>query len=407
MDEAVGRGPLTGLVVLELGRFVAAPLAGRLLGDWGADVIKVEAPGGDPMRWGPVGERPGLSPQFSSFNRSKRSVTLDLKSDAGRNALLALLADADVLIHNMRSAALLRLGIDTAHLTDQFPKLILCSVSGFGDTGPSATAQAFDSIISGVSGLYAQLGSPNDLTPVGPSFSDILTGMYAAQSVLAALHARSTTGVGQIVDVSMLESAVNAIDDAFTTYFETGVELGPRARQSRQHVFACQSSDGLPFVVQVSSSPVQWKKFVHLLGGSTDADVLHSDARFLDHSARTDHFSELTEIVATATRTRPRAAWLADLQHCDIAAAPVNSIAEAVDDPQIVASQLFTDVSMPYGPPLRMSRTVGRFSETPVAAARRPPEAGEDTPAVLDTLHLSSADRHSLDRAWETRRTRR
>jgi len=401
MDESVRGGPLAGLVVVELGRFVAAPLAARLLADWGADVIKVEAPAGDPMRWGPVGDRPGFSPQFASFNRGKRSVTLDLKSEAGRSALLTLLADADVLIHNMRSAALVRLGIDSAQLASQFPKLILCGVSGFGDEGPYATSQAFDAIVSGISGLYAQLAPPDELTPVGPSFSDVLTGMYAAQSVLAALHARSTAGLGQLVEVSMLESVVNAIDDAFTPYFEAGVEVGPQTRQARQHTFSCQSSDGLPFVVQMSASPAQWLKFAKLIGVAE----LRGDARFADYAARVANFAELIKIVDAATRVRPREEWLANLRELDIAAGPVNSVAEAVADPQMVASQMLIEVPMPAGPPLRMTRAVGRFSQTPLTAPRRPPEAGEDTPAVIDDLDLTPTERTSLELAWQARRT--
>lgn len=395
-------GPLTGLTVIELGRFVAAPLAGRLLADWGADVIKVEAPGGDPMRWGPMGERPEFSPQFASFNRGKRSITLDLKSEAGRAALRTLLASADVLIHNMRAAALVRLGIDPELVSSQFPNLVLCGVSGFGNVGPYAHSQAFDAIVSGVSGLYAQFSEPDQLVPVGPSLSDILTGMYAAQSVLAALRARDAGGTGQLVEVSMLESVVNAIDDAFTTHFEANARVGPQTRQERQHVFACPASDGLSFVVQVSSAPAQWRKFAELFS----ADWL-DDPRFVDHQSRIVHFAELVALVSAAARARPRAEWLADLRENDIAAGPVNSIADAIADPQIQASEMFTETAMPEGPPLRMTRAVGAFSQTPLSPARRPPEAGEHTQDVLDGLGLPPAQRENLEEAWRSRRRHR
>ena len=405
-------GPLTGLTVIELGRFVAAPLAGRLLADWGADVIKVEAPAGDPMRWGPMGERPGFSPQFASFNRGKRSITLDLKSEAGRAALRTLLAGADVLIHNMRAAALVRLGIDPELVSSEFPKLVLCGVSGFGDTGPYAHSQAFDAIVSGVSGLYSQFSDPDQLVPTGPSLSDILTGMYAAQSVLAALHARDAGAPGQRVEVSMLESVVNAIDDAFTTHFEAGARVGPQTRQERQHVFSCAGGDGLSFVVQVSSAPAQWRKFAELFCAGPDAagsgagDWL-GDPRFADHKTRIAHFTELVGLVNAAATARPRAEWLAALRELDIAAGPVNSIADAVADPQIQASEMFTETAMPSGPPLRMTRAVGTFSQTPLSPARRPPEAGEHTADVLGELDLTPDQRASVEDAWRTRRRHR
>ncbi|MDJ0361868.1 CoA transferase [Rhodococcus sp. H29-C3] len=397
-------GPLTGLTVIELGRFVAAPLAGRLLADWGADVIKVEAPAGDPMRWGPMGERPGFSPQFASFNRGKRSVTLDLKSEAGREALRALLAGADVLIHNMRAAALVRLGIDPELVSSQFPDLVLCGISGFGDVGPYASSQAFDSIVSGVSGLYSQYCEPDQLVPVGPSLSDILTGMYAAQSVLAALHARSARGTGQRVEVSMLESVVNAIDDAFTTHFEADAPVGPQTRQERQHVFACPAGDGLSFVVQVSSAPSQWQKFAELFSERSNTAALLDDPSFIDYDTRITHFVELAALVSAAASSRPRADWLADLQGLDIAAGPVNSITDAISDPQVQAGEMITEIAMPDGPPLRMTRAVGSFSQTPLSSVVRPPEAGEHTLEVLDQFDLTPAQRESVEQVWRTRR---
>lgn len=398
-------GPLHGVRVVELGRYIAAPLAARLLADWGAEVIKIEPPEGDPMRWGLGGDRPGFSPVFASFNRGKRSVTLDLKSAAGRAALRALLADSDALVHNLRPAALGRLGIDPDTLVDELPRLITCGVNGFGADGPFAESPTFDAIVSAAGGLYAQFAALEDLEPTGPPWSDLLAGMYAAQAVMAALVARERGGArggGQVIGVSMLESLLGGLDDSFTTWFEAGQALGPRSRQARQHVFVCQSADDRPLVVQLGSAERAWQSFAQLV-----APGLADDPRFATYSTRATNFEALSAAVAAATATRPRDEWLAELAVRDISAGPVNTIAEAAVDERALAVDAFVDVAIVDGPPLRTTRPVGRFSSTEVGPVGPPPAAGEHTLDVISGLGLDRELATEIESTWTTRRTTR
>ena len=394
-------GPLAGLVVVELGRYVAAPFAGRLLADWGADVIKVEAPEGDPMRWGPLGARSQWSPQFAAWNRGKRSLTLDLKSAAGRAALRALLDKADVLLHNMRASALTRLGIGFEEVHTDLPQLVICGVSGFGDTAPYAGRRTFDSVVSAISGLYAQFLDPTDPAPAGPAFTDLLAGMFAAQAVLAALHARPRVG-GQVIDVPMLHAAATVIDDAFTTYTEAGVELAGDARQHRQQIFTATSADGQHLVVHLAGEPAIWQEFTAVVGHPE----WHADPRFASYPARLANVAVLAEHVRNALRSRPRAAWLAAFHEHDIPAAPLNSIADAVADPGL-ARALLVDVPVPTGPAMRMTRPAGDFRGTPNGAPAAPPGPGEHTAEILEQLHLDPEAHASVLAAWAARRTSR
>lgn len=396
-------GALAGLRIVELGRYIAAPFAGRLLADWGAEVIKIEAPSGDPMRWGPGGERTGFSPVFTSFNRGKRSVTLDLKSDDGRAVLQELLERSDALLHNLRPAALARLGVDPDTTSTSLTNLVVVGINGFGANGPFADAPTFDSVVSAVSGLYAQLGAVDDLAPAGPPWSDLLTGMFAAQATLAALLARDRGRGGQVVDVAMLESVLSVVDDACTTWSEAGTSIKPRTRQARQHVFMCCDSDGLPFIAQVASAEPMWRRFIDLV----DPDGIGTDDRFATYGSRIALFDELAAAVAKATIARPRDRWIADLAALDICAGPVNSIAEVADDPRVQTSGGLVDATVPGGPTIQMTRPVGTFGKTSNPPARRPPEAGEDTLAVLEELGIDAPMRKGVESTWSTRRTER
>ncbi|TAM87117.1 MAG: CoA transferase [Jatrophihabitans sp.] len=394
-------GPLARLVVIELGRYVAAPFAGRLLADWGANVIKVEAPEGDPMRWGPLGDRPAWSPQFASWNRGKRSVTLDLKTSDGRAALGALLDGADVLLHNLRPAALAGLGLAPGRLRADRPHLVVCGVSGFGDAGPHASRRTFDSVVSGISGLYSQLLDPASPRPTGPAFTDLLAGMFAAQAVLAALHARDRVG-GQVIDIPMLAAAACAIDDAFTTYTEAGIELTPDARQARQQIFAATAADGRHLVVHLAGDESIWREFAAVV----DRPQWLDDPRFRDYRSRLTHVDALAEQVRAVLRTRPRAEWLALLHVRDIPSAPINAIADAVVDAD-VGGAVLVDVPVPGEAPMRMTRPVGRFGGSPVSDPAGPPAPGEHTRSIVAGLDMAPEARAAVLTTWAGRRISR
>lgn len=394
-------GPLAGVVVAELGQYIAAPMAGKILADLGATVIKIEPPQGDPIRFRASAPRSSFTSGFAAVNRGKKSITLDLKTVPAQRALRELLAGTDVFLHNVRDAALGRLGIDLDTLLHEYPHLIVCAVSGFGPDGPLAATPAFDAIISGVTGLYAQLGFTG--LPAGPPFSDLITGQCAAQAVLAALHARERDPRrrGQRVDVSMIASVLSCLDDAYTAWFDTGTEPTAYSRQAAQHVFYCTGSDGAPFVVQPGSADGRWRTFVSLLGDRRLTD----DPRFETFASRLTHYDLVTRLVADAARSRPRAAWLAELAAADIPAGPVHRPAEAADDPQLAGCGAFVDIDVPGEAPLTMSRPVGVFSATPTGVPSAPPAAGMDTIAVLDTLALTDEDRSALVDTWRGRRT--
>jgi len=403
-------GPLAGIVVVELTRYIAGPFAGRLLADLGADVIKVEAPDGDPMRWLPVGSG-STSPQFASYNRNKRSMTIDLHDRSGPIVLGALIAKADVFLHNLRPEVADRYGLATAKLARHHQQLIACAISGFGTTGPFSAAQGYDPIISGMSGLYAQLLGDRPERLSGPLLSDLLSGLFAAQSVLAGLVARSTTGRGQAVEISMLESVLNLLNDAVVSYSETGTAPGPDARQRRQHAFTGCGSDGLGLVIQVSEDPARWAAFTEVL----DRPEWRRDSRFLSYLDRCTNFDDLAALVHERLSHLPRRHWLTVLAARDIACGPFNSVAEALVDEQVVATGLIQQISQDTpgesGARQRhrvaMVRPAGSFSGSPIATTAGPPDNGADTIELLGALDLPEDVVSHATEVWKSRRTAR
>jgi formyl-CoA transferase len=394
-------GPLAGVRVVELGRYISAPFAGRLLADLGADVIKVEAPDGDPMRWLPVGQRQS-SPQFASYNRGKRSVTLDLKDDSARQVLAALVGSADVLVHNMRADALTRVGLDEDRLTAEHPALVVCAISGYGPAGDYAGTQGYDVVVAGLSGFYSQFLDLDHPELVGPSLTDLVTGLFAVQSVLAALLWRSRSGRGQRVGISMLESVLNIINDAVATHAETGRGPDHASRQQRQHAFACLAGDGKAFVVHLSEVPARWEAFLDVLG----RPAWGADPAFATYPSRCAHFDDLAIRVNAEVATRPRAQWLAALRERDLACGPINSLAEALAEPQVHATGALTEVPDVDGP-ITMVRPTGTFSASPLPPPSATPPPGQDLPDLLRELGVADEVAAPVLAAWRARRTAR
>lgn len=322
--------PLSGVRVVEVGQYISAPYAGKLLADLGAEVVKVEPPGGDPMRRWQGGGAQTYSPQFGAYNRGKRSVTIDLKQDL--EALFELTAGADVLIENFRPGVADRLGFGWKVMKVREPQLVYCSITGFGPGGPYARRPAYDTIISAIGGMYGHLVPLEDPRPIGPAFSDLLSGMSAVQGILAALH----TGQGMRVEVSMLGALTDFLTEAIGTYLETGSVVAPGTRAARAQAFGCVSADGLPFVIHLSVPEKFWQALLGVLD-------LAEDTRFSTRELRYRNYGELEEALRAEFAKRPRDEWFELLTAADIPHGQLNTVADLVQDPQALHLGLIDD----------------------------------------------------------------
>ena len=366
-------GPLSGLTVIEVGRYIAAPFAGRQLAALGADVLKVEEPGtGDPMRGWEGGSRP-YSPQFAAYNLGKRSTELDLRTSQGKAALGDLTRTADVLIENFRPGVMDRLGLGPAPLMAANPRLIYCSITGFGPSGPLASQPSYDTVISATSGLYSLLMPIADPAPVGPALSDLLAGLFAVQGILAALHHRELAGTGQAVAVSMLGAVLSFLGEAVTSTAETGRPPEPDTRQRRAQAYGATGADGKAFVVHLSVPD----KFWHALCAAMEAPEWVTDSRLASRQGRYDHYADLDALIKARARTRPRADWFAAFAAHDLPHAPLNTLADVADDPQVQAMGLIEHIPVPGGEPMAVTASPIRFSATPAGKPSAAPKLGE------------------------------
>ncbi|GAA1959809.1 CaiB/BaiF CoA transferase family protein [Agromyces allii] len=393
-------GPLSGIRVIELGQYISGPYAAKLLADLGADVVKVEAPEGDPMRrWEGSGT---MSPQFAAYNRGKRAVTLDLKTDDGLSELLELARTADVLIENFRPGVATRLGFGPEVLHALNPRLITCSITGFGADGPYAKRPAYDTVISAVGAMYSQVVPAETLRPLGPAFSDLLSGMSASQAVLAALHARDArdragdgngrgdgTGEGEHLEVSMVGSLIDFLTEAASTYLETGQVAGPDSRPRRAQAYACVGSDGRAFVIHMSVPEKFWVGLVEVL----ETPALASDPRFATREARVRNYDELDVELKAITERMPRQHWLDRLAAADIPHGPLNTVADLFDDPQIASMGLVEEIVGPDGAALRVPAPSTRFHRSGRPELRAAPRLGADNGAVLGGADAARAER--------------
>ena len=367
---------LQGLKVIEQGTFITGPAAGMLLGDLGADVIKVEQPvTGDPFR----AFKGGLySPHFQTYNRNKRSITLDTKSATDREAFDALIADADVYIQNFRPGVADKLGAGEARLRALNPRLIYCSISGFGATGPAANRPAYDTVAQAASGFLNLLVNPENPRVVGPASADSLTGFYAAYGVMGALFERGRTGVGRTVEVSMLEAMAHFNLDAFTHYFQANEVMGPYSRPSVSQSYVLECGDGKWIALHMSSP----EKFWQGLANTIEQPDLFSDARFATRDARIANQETLIELLGAHFKRRPRDAWCARLQAEDVPHAPMYDTSEALNDPQAIHLQMTTQAMHPVMGLFRTVRSPVSFDGQRALDVRPPPTLGEHNDEV-------------------------
>jgi crotonobetainyl-CoA:carnitine CoA-transferase CaiB-like acyl-CoA transferase len=325
------RLPLDGLKVLDLGTMVTAPLAAMLLGQLGAEVTKVEHPaGGDPFRKTTGGE---YSPNFIAYNQNKTgSIQLDLSSASGRAHFFELVAATDILIENYRPGVMDRLGLDTDALTKTNPRLIHCSITGFGSDGPYVDRAAYDTVGIALSGVLHLYLDPTRPQIFGPTLSDNATGLYAFGGVLAALHARDKTGKGQRVELNMLESTIAFIPDAFAYWTQTGTSYGPLSRVASSQCFAWVCSDGHAISIHLSVPDKFWSSLLDAL----EADgSIGNDPRFKSRKERVKNYVSLAEELGKIIRAKPRAHWEKIFAEHDLPFAPVNTIPEVLNDPQV------------------------------------------------------------------------
>lgn len=373
-------GALDGIRVVEFANYVSGPYAGMLLGDLGADIVKVEEPTrGDPFRgWGRV----EYSPTFGSVNRNKKSVTLDLKSDEGRADARALVLGADVVIENFRPGAMDRLGLGYDSFLAEHPGLVWCSITGFGTDGPDAMRPGYDTVGQATSGLLSLLTDTADPKPMGISLSDHLGGITATNGILAALIARGRTGKGQRVDTSLLEATLSFCGENAARFFENGKVPGRATRTRQAQVYAFTASDGKALVVHLSSPTKFWEALTRVVGKPEWVQ----DERFKTKETRGKNYDALNEGLAAIFRTDTRAVWLKRLQDADVPSAPLNTLDDVFSDPQVKHLGMRVDVPHPKLGTVGYVRNGLRMSDTPVSVRTCSPELGEHNEEILAPL---------------------
>ncbi|MDO5603842.1 MAG: CaiB/BaiF CoA-transferase family protein [Paracoccus sp. (in: a-proteobacteria)] len=366
--------PLAGLRVVELARILAGPWAGQILADLGAEVIKVEAPeGDDTRRWGPPFIQRGderTAAYFHATNRGKSSVTADFRTDEGRARVRELVADADILIENFKVGGLAKYGLDYASLSALNPRLIYCSVTGFGQTGPYAHRAGYDYIIQGMSGLMSVTGEPDGQPQkVGVAVTDLFTGVYAATAILAAVEMRHRTGLGQHIDMALLDVAISVMANQAMNYLATG---DAPSRMGNAHpnlvpyaVFDC--ADG--WIIIATGNDAQYRRLCEVLGLPALADA----PDYATNADRIRNREALTAAISAVTRGRRRDDLLAALEARGIPAGPINDMGDVFADPQVIARGLRI---APEGVPGVRLPVV--FSGAELATGRASPRLGQD-----------------------------
>ena len=388
-------GALSHIRVLDLSRVLAGPWAGQIFGDLGAEVIKVERPGsGDDTRhWGPPyikdaeGNDSREAAYFQSANRNKQSLTLDFTQSEGQRLVRELIAQCDVLLENFKVGGLAAYGLDYESLKAINPRLIYCSITGFGQSGPYAKRAGYDFMIQGLGGLMSLTGRPEGEEGAGPmkvgvALTDILTGLYATVGVLAALNQREQSGVGQHIDVALLDVQVACLANQAMNYLATGVSP-KRLGNAHPNIVPYQdfpSADG-NFILAVGNDG-QFRKFCEVAGIANLAD----DSRFVTNKARVAHRAELIPLLRQATVFKTTAQWIEQLEKAGVPCGPINDLQQVFADPQVQARGLRLDLPNAMGSSTPQVASPLRLSATPVAYRSAPPLLGQHTEALLQRL---------------------
>ena len=409
-QTALHPGALAGVRVLDLSRVLAGPWCTQTLADLGADVIKVERPprdghpGGDDTRgWGPpfLKDRDGHDTAEAAYylgcNRNKRSITVDLASADGQALIRRLARECDVLVENFKVGDMARYGLDAARMRSENPRLVYCSITGFGQTGPYRDRAGYDYAIQGLGGLMSVTGERDDLPGGGPqkvgvAVADLFTGLYATVAILAALRHRDATGEGQHIDMALLDTQVAMLANLGANYLVTGVPPR-RAGNAHQNIVPYQvfeAADG--HLILAVGNDGQFARFCEVAG----VPALAADPRFARNADRVRHRDTLVPMLADVLRHRPKQQWLDALEAAKVPCGAINNLGEVFADPHVQARGMMLDVPHPLADGLRLVASPMKLSATPPTLRRAPPLLGEHTDEVLAEFGLDAAERERL-----------
>ncbi|MGQ7859381.1 CaiB/BaiF CoA transferase family protein [Pseudomonas sp. 32A] len=393
-------GALTGLRVLDLSRVLAGPWCGQVLADLGAEVIKIERPqsGDDTRGWGPpwmktgTGESSGQASYYQSTNRGKLSVAIDLATPEGQELVRALAASSDVLIENYKAGSLARYGLDYATLAEVNPRLVYCSITGFGQTGPRAEEPGYDFIIQGIGGLMSITGERDDLPGGGPqkvgvAFSDLMTGLYSTVAIQAALLSRERTGVGQHIDMALLDVQVATLANQSMNYLASG-KVPERYGNAHANIVPYQvfRAADRDFIIACGNDS-QFVALCHSIG----LPHLPDDPRFRRNADRVAHRAEIVELLSAHFLGRTADEWVASIHASKVPVGAINNIAQSLEEPQVIARGLMVKIPHPKNPEFAMVGSPIKMSGTPVEYVRPAPMLGQHTDEVLgERLGLSA-----------------
>jgi crotonobetainyl-CoA:carnitine CoA-transferase CaiB-like acyl-CoA transferase len=393
----VSRLPLEGIVVIDLTQALAGPYCTQILGDFGAEVIKIERPGtGDQSRgWGPPFVE-GESSYFMGTNRNKRSLTLNLQEESARDVLYRLVDTADVLIHNVpREAARRKLGIDAETIRARNPRIVWAAISGFGLTGPEAEKPGYDVIAQAMSGTMSLTGDPNDGPMRFPTpMADITTGMYAAMGILTALFDRERTGQGQDLDVALLDSQVTWLSNVASAFLATGTEPVKRGNV-HPNIAPYQpfrAKDG--WFILAAGTEVHWKRVIQILG--TEEDTLGTDPRFATNRDRVANRAMMEDLLHEHFEKRLVEEWIRDFEEAGVPCGPILSPDQILGHPHMAAREMIVGLEHPTAGLVKSLGNPMKLSRTPVQYRKAAPVLGGDTDAILRDLGYSERDVESL-----------
>lgn len=379
--------PLEGIRVIEIGTMITAPLAASILAEMGAEVIKVERPeGGDPFR-SFLGNSD--APHFLAYNKNKSSITLDLRSDGGKDALKELLADADVLIENFRPGVMDRLGFPAATIAAEYPNLIYCSITGFGADGPYRSRPAYDTVALALSGIAHLVIDPEAPGISGPTLSDNISGMSAAHGILAALFGRERDKSARRVEVNMLEASIAFTPDSFAMA-DAGFDVDRLTRVRASQSYAMTSSDGKVLAVHLSSSVKFWDA---LMAAIDEDPIITADSRFSSRKGRYENYTEVQAALLHVFRRRTHAEWVERLTQHDVPFSPVLSPREVEADPQVRHLQTFSRMQSADGAAHKLINCPIRFDGERPPIRKAPPLLGQDNHASMARGAVQAGDR--------------
>ena len=408
-DPTTAPQPLAGVRILDLSRVLAGPWCTQTLADLGADVIKIERPmkngvGGDDTRgWGPpfLKDRDGHDTAEAAYylgtNRNKRSITVDIALPEGQALIRRLAAQCDVFIENFKVGDMARYGLDAESLRSLYPRLVYCSVTGFGQTGPYRERAGYDYAIQGMGGLMSVTGERDDLPGGGPqkvgvAVADLFTGMYATVAILAALRHRDATGEGQVVDMALLDTQVAMLANLGANYLATGVAPG-RIGNAHQNIVPYQvfeTADG--HLILAVGNDSQFAKFCEVAGHPE----LAKDPRFIKNADRVRHRATLVPLLTDILKSRKKYDWLPALEAAKVPCGAINNLAEVFADPHVQARGMTVPMPHPLTDALQLVASPMKLSATPVQYRRAPPLLGEHTDEVLRELGWNAAELAAL-----------